>query len=74
MERKLYLIKKVSQKSGKEPFAYVQLYAELEYGKLIVSMDKNVISELLGVSVSMLYSLDVDSPVEVAILTPSKEF
>ena len=74
MERKLYLIKKVSQKSGKEPFTYVQMYAELEYGKLIVSMDKNAISELLGVSVSMLYSLDVDSPVEVAILTPSKEF
>lgn len=73
MEKKLYLIKKVSQKSGKEPFTYVQLYADLEYTKLIVSMDKNVIAELLGVSVSTLYTLDVDSPVEVATLSPNKE-
>lgn len=70
MEKNLYLIKKVSQKSGKEPFTYVQLYADLGYTKLIVSMDKNVIAELLDVGVSVLYSIDVDTPVCVAKFSP----
>ena len=73
MDKKLYLVKKVSQKSGKEPFTYVQLIADLGYTKLVVSMDKNVIAELLGVSVSLLYSVDVDCPVEVATLVPNKD-
>ena len=52
MEKKLFLIKKISQKAGKDPFTYVQLYADLDYTNLILSMDKNVIAELLGVSVA----------------------
>ena len=73
MEKKLFLIKKISQKAGKDPFTYVQLYADLDYTNLILSMDKNVIAELLGVSVSTLYEIDVDSPVCVATLLPNKE-
>ena len=65
MEKNFYLVKKVSQKSGKEPFTYVQLICDLGYTKLVVSMDKNVIAELLGVSVAQLYAGKVDTPVLV---------
>lgn len=73
MEKKLFLVKKVSQKAGKDPFTYVQLYCDLGYDKLIVSMDKNVIAQLLDVQVSVLYTIDVDKPVEVCSLIPNKE-
>ena len=73
MDRKLYLIKKISQKPGKEPFTYVQLYCDLGYEKLIVSMDKNVISTLLDVPVSSLYTIEVDVPVLVCSLSINKE-
>lgn len=62
MDKNLYLIKKVSQKAGKEPFTYVQLVCDLGYTKLVISMDKNVIAELLGVAVPTLYQIEVDKP------------
>lgn len=68
MDKNLYLVKKVSQKQGKEPFTYIQLICDLGYSKLVVSMDKNVIAELLGVSVSSLYSIEVDKLTRVATL------
>lgn len=71
---KLYLVKKVSQKQGKEPFQYVQLVADLGYNQLIVSMDKNVIAEFLGVSVSSLYYAETDVRVYVGTFSIDKEF
>lgn len=68
MEKKVYLIKKVSQKTGKEPFTYVQLYVDLGYGNVILSMDKNVIAEVLECSVGQLFSHEVDKPVLVCTL------
>lgn len=69
MEKNLYLIKKTSTKAGKESFAYVQLYADLGYTKLVVSFDKNVIAELLGVSVQTLFQNKDDVPVLVGKFT-----
>ena len=55
MKIKYYVVKKISQKEGKAPFAWLQLVADLGYGKQQVSMDRNVIAGLLGVGVGQLY-------------------
>lgn len=68
MEKNVYLVKKVSQKAGKEPFTYIQLYVDLGYDKVVLSMDKNVIAEILECAVGQLYAIDVDSPVLVCTL------
>lgn len=68
MGKNVYLVKKVSQKAGKEPFTYVQLYVDLGYDKVIISMDKNVIAEVLECAVGALYQYEVDKPVLVATL------
>lgn len=54
---KLYVVKKISQKEGKEPFTYLQLVADLGYDKQVVTMDKNVIAALLDCPVGKLYSV-----------------
>ena len=66
MKSKIYLVKKVSKKEGKEPFTYLRLYTEFEYGQLVISMDKDVISQFLQCSIAELYSYEVDKPVHVA--------
>lgn len=68
MEKNVYLVKKVSQKAGKEPFTYVQLYVDLGYDKVVLSMDKNVIAEVLECSIGQLYAYNVDEPVLVCTL------
>lgn len=68
MEKNVYLVKKVSQKAGKDPFTYIQLYVDLGYDKVVLSMDKNVIAEILECAVGQLYAIDVDSPVLVCTL------
>ncbi|MBE5735425.1 MAG: hypothetical protein E7361_03160 [Clostridiales bacterium] len=69
MKKNVYLIKKVSQKEGKDPFTYVQLYVDLGYDKVVLSMDKTVISQVLDCAVSDLYSIEADKPVLVSILS-----
>ncbi len=61
----LYVVKKISRKEGKEPFTYVQMYLDLGYSKLNISMDKNAIAEILGVAVKDLFSYKEDQPVLV---------
>lgn len=68
MEKNVYLIKKVSQKSGKDPFTYVQLYVDLGYDKVVLTMDKSVIAEVLECSVGQLFSHNADEPVLVCTL------
>lgn len=68
MEKNVYLVKKVSQKNGKEPFTYIQLYVDLGYDKVVLSMDKNIIAEVLECSVGQLFSHNVDEAVLVGTL------
>ncbi len=68
MEKNVYLVKKVSQKAGKEPFTYVQLYVDLGYDKVVLSMDKSVIAEVLECAVGQLFSHNADEPVLVCTL------
>jgi len=68
MEKNVYLVKKVSQKPGKDPFTYVQLYVDLGYDKVVLSMDKNVIAEVLECPVSQLFVSELNTPVLVCTL------
>lgn len=68
MGKNVYLVKKVSEKVGKEPFTYVQLYVDLGYDKVVLSMDKNVIAEVLECSVGQLFAHNVGENVLVATL------
>lgn len=60
MNRKVYFVKKVSKKDGKQDFVYVQLYVDLGYAKRVISMDCNLIAELLNKPVGDLYSAELN--------------
>jgi len=69
MEKKLYLVKKEAARKGSlEKFIYLQLYVDLGYTTCVVSMDKDVISNLLDKRPSELYNGEVDVPVLVGTL------
>lgn len=71
MATKIYVVKKISQKEGKEPFTYLQLVADLGYDKQVITMDKNVIASLLDMSVGKLFAIakTVNEPVLVGLFT-----
>ena len=48
-----------------EKYTYLQLYVDLGYDRCVLSMDKDVISQLLDIRPSELYAGDVDVPVLV---------
>lgn len=71
---KIYLVKQVSQKTGNE---YLQMYADTGYGfNQIITMDKNVMVNMLDITPSKLGSIcqKVGQPVHVAdfVLVGSK--
>lgn len=71
---KIYLIKKVSQKNGKDPFTYFQLTADLGQFKQVLTMDRDTIANFLDVSSAKLYAMCsvVDKEVLVGTFTKTE--
>lgn len=66
MKRKIYFVKKVSKKEGRDDFVYLQLIIDLGYAKRVVSMDADLISELVELPKRALYESETDKLVKVA--------
>lgn len=68
MEKKLYVECRIS-KGGKP---YVGLICDLGYRKVLITVDRFLISEILGITVADLYSMSVGEYYELATLHKSK--
>lgn len=60
MKRKIYYVKKISQKEGREPFPYIQLIVDLGYAKRILTWDVDLISEIAEKTKREMYESEVD--------------
>lgn len=67
---KIFVEKKKSNKSDK---MYICMYIDLGYKQMYISFNDGDIAQILGVSVKSLYDMDVDDPVECAVLTSTSE-
>lgn len=72
--KKLYLIKRKKEKNG-NVYTFIMLVADLGYGDVAVSFDKDLIASLLDWPVSRLFSIDYDKKVEVGsfVLSDKKD-